>query len=219
MDSLRREDLTALFRRVAETLADKSEELGEMDALMGDGDLGLTMKKGFGALPEAAEALDEPDLGKAFMKLGLKLTAAAPSTMGFLLGAGFMAGGGAVIGRRELDAAGYALFLQNFADGVARRGRCAPGDRTVLDAVDAAAKAAAALLTENPGASLGDAANAAVLGAQAGAEATCAMKPKFGKAAVHAAAAEGVRDQGACAALYMLQGFRVFLTARALSVK
>jgi len=211
MDSFGREDLPALFRCVAEVMSEKSEELGEMDARMGDGDLGLTMKKGFGVLPELAEALDEPDLGKAIMKMGMNMATIIPSTMGFLMGSGLIAGGRAVAGRKEMDAAGYALFLRGFADGIARRGKCAPGDRTVLDAVDAAAQKVEALLEMNSGVTLKEAANAAAEGAEAGAEATRAMKPKFGKAAVHMAAAKGVRDQGACAGLYMLQGFHKFI--------
>ena len=34
------------------------------------------------------------------------------------------------------------------------------------------------------------------------------MEPKYGKAAVHKAAAAGQLDQGACAGMYMVQGCR-----------
>ena len=37
------------------------------------------------------------------------------------------------------------------------------------------------------------------------------MEPKYGKAAVHKAAAVGQVDQGACAGLYMVQGCRDYI--------
>ena len=49
---------------------------------------------------------------------------------------------------------------------------------------------------------------AACQGAAAGVEATKDMVPKFGKAAVFAAKAAGVADQGAVAGMYMIQGLK-----------
>ena len=50
--------------------------------------------------------------------------------------------------------------------------------------------------------------DAALKGAEEGVHATESMVPKFGKAAVHAAKAEGVPDQGAVAGKYLLEGIR-----------
>ncbi|HCE74154.1 MAG TPA: hypothetical protein DEP67_06860, partial [Lachnospiraceae bacterium] len=44
-------DLPALFQGVADIFEEQKDHLCEMDAAMGDGDLGLTMSKGYGALP------------------------------------------------------------------------------------------------------------------------------------------------------------------------
>jgi dihydroxyacetone kinase-like protein len=50
MDKYTTDNIAELFEGVAEIFAEKKEELCEMDANMGDGDLGLTMDKGYGAL-------------------------------------------------------------------------------------------------------------------------------------------------------------------------
>ena len=50
-------------------------------------------------------------------------------------------------------------------------------------------------------------------GADEGVEATKDMLPKFGKAAVHAAKAKGVADQGALAGYYMLLGLKNYFCA------
>ena len=52
MDCMKYHELPAFFQGAADIFAEKKEELCEMDANMGDGDLGLTMEKGFGALPQ-----------------------------------------------------------------------------------------------------------------------------------------------------------------------
>ena len=49
MDKILFEQLPELFESVAAVFADKRDELCDMDAKMGDGDLGLTMDKGYGA--------------------------------------------------------------------------------------------------------------------------------------------------------------------------
>ena len=201
------DQLPELFEAVAAVMAQKAEELCEMDARMGDGDLGLTMRKGFGAMPELLRDISEPDMGKKLMKAGMKMSSVVPSTMGTLMASGIMTGGKAISGAEHLDAGVYLTYLQGFAAGIQKRGKCARGDRTVLDAIAAAADALADALAADPALSLAAAGEAALEGAKAGVEATRTMEPKYGKAAVHKAAAAGNIDQGACAGMYMISGY------------
>lgn len=210
MDHVTVEQIPLLFERVAEMFDEKRDELCDMDARMGDGDLGLTMAKGYGALPDLIRQCTEPkDLGKTLMKAGMKMASAVPSTMGTLMSSGVMEGGKALKGVSSLGAVELSVYLTAFAAGIQKRGKCQLGDRTILDAVDAAAKKAAE--AAEAGGSLTDVMRAAVEGGQAGVEATKEMTPKFGKAAVFAAKAHGVPDQGAVAGLYMLQGMANYL--------
>ena len=204
MNIIKTDGLSELFAVAAKAFADKKEELCDMDARMGDGDLGLTMSKGFGALPELLKENKEPDnIGKTLMKSGMKMAALVPSTMGTLMASGIMEGGKRLNGSTELSATALADFWEGFSEGIKKRGKCQPGDRTVLDAADSAARAAKEVLSKDPQASIEAVAKAVRDGAEAGMEATKAMKPKFGKAAVHEATAEGVADQGACACFYL----------------
>ncbi|MCI6795495.1 MAG: dihydroxyacetone kinase subunit L [Lachnospiraceae bacterium] len=210
MERMTREQLPDFFRSIASMFAGHAAELCEMDAKLGDGDLGLTMKKGFGALPEIAENLEEPDLGKAVMKCGMKLSSVIPSTMGFLMGSGLMGAGRTLTGKTEMTGSDLAGFYRGYADGIIKRGKCSPGDRTILDAVNGAASEAEKLVKEKPDAGFEEVAAAAEKGAEKGAEATRNMIPKFGKAAVHQEAAAGVRDQGAVAGFYLAAAIAEF---------
>lgn len=204
MDELKMNDWVAVMEEIAGVMTDNADHLCEMDANMGDGDLGLTMKKGYCALPQLFADIEEEDMGKRLSKSGLKMSSVVPSTMGTLMASGWMEGGKRLVGKTSVDAAGFAAFLRGFADGIIKRGKCAPGDRTVLDAIDPAAVAAEAAAAS--GAGLVETARAALKGAEAGLEATKNMAPKYGKAAVFAAKAIGVEDQGARAGMLLVKG-------------
>ena len=79
MTTITCDQLPALFEGVAALFAEKREELCDMDANMGDGDLGLTMDKGYGALPDLLrENMEAGDAGKTLMKAGMKMSSVVP---------------------------------------------------------------------------------------------------------------------------------------------
>lgn len=205
MDSIGDKELPELFQGVADIFAEKKEELCEMDARMGDGDLGLTMQKGYGELPRLIrESREDGNIGKTLMKAGMKMAALVPSTMGTLMSSGIMEGGKLLAGKEEMGPEELSKFLTGFAAGIQKRGKCRLGDRTILDAVDEGARRAEASFAagENMKAIIG----AAVEGARTGVEATKDMLPRYGKAAVFSAKAKGIPDQGAVAGQYFLEG-------------
>jgi len=204
MDKMGVDEVIAMFESVAEIFAQKKDELCEMDAAMGDGDLGLTMNKGYGELPQLLrDNSAEGDIGKMLAKGGMKMSSVVPSTMGTLMSSGIMGAGKALKGKTELEPADLITFYRAFADGLAKRGKTQLGDRTILDALDAGANAAAEV---DPSEGFKAIAAAAVEGAKQGVEATKDMLPKYGKAAVFSAKAKGIADQGAVAGCYLDTG-------------
>lgn len=215
MDKITIDDVPDMFDCVGKIFADKKDELCQMDAVMGDGDLGLTMSKGYGALPGfLRELTGEGDIGKMLFKGAMKMQNTVPSTMGTLMSSGVMQAGKALKGKTELVPSDMVAYVEAFAEGIKKRGKCELGDRTILDSVDAAAKSARSLIDSKLDASFLEVMDAAVDGAKEGCEATKEMLPKFGKAAVHAAKAKGVIDQGALAGQYMLQGLQAYFSEK-----
>ena len=132
------EQIPDLFDAVGRLFVQKKEELCEMDAMLGDGDLGLTMSKGYAALPDLmrqeAPAADS-DIGKMMMKAGMKMSSLVPSTMGFLMSTGVMEGGKALKGKQQMDGNALADYLNGFAAGIQKRGKCQEGQRTIYDSI------------------------------------------------------------------------------------
>lgn len=212
MDSITFEQVPDLFDQVGACFIEKKEELCEMDAAMGDGDLGLTMSKGYGALPDILRQEGPAagrDIGKLLMKGSMKMTSLIPSTMGFLMSTGLMEAGKKLKGVDEIGPVELAAFLEGFAEGIAKRGKCTAGQRTIYDAIAPAANAAKHSADSH--ADLQHVIAKALDAASDGVEATKAMVPVFGKAAVHASKASGVADQGAVAGYYLIQAIHDFI--------
>lgn len=216
MDKILFEQVPDLFAAVGALFVEKKEELCEMDAKLGDGDLGLTMSKGYAALPDLMRAEAEGaagDIGKMLMKAGMKMSSLVPSTMGFLMSTGVMEGGKTLKGKTELDGAALAEYLEGFAAGVQKRGKCEAGQRTIYDAILPAAQAAKKAAAD-PAVSLETVITAALEAAKDGVEATKDMIPVFGKAAVHAEKSKGVADQGAVAGYYKILGLSNYILGK-----
>lgn len=216
MEKILFEQIPELFDAVGAMFLEKKEELCRMDARLGDGDLGLTMSKGYAALPDLmrteAEAASK-DIGKMLIKAGMKMSSLIPSTMGFLMSTGVMEGGKALKGKSELDGAALADYLGGFASGIQKRGKCELGQRTIYDAVYPAACAAAEIVRADASASLQEVITEALHAAKDGVEKTRDMVPVFGKAAVHAGQSMGIPDQGAMAGYYKILAMSKYINS------
>ena len=140
------------------------------------------------------------------------MTSLVPSTMGFLMSTGVMEGGKALKGKQQMDGNALADYLNGFAAGIQKRGKCQEGQRTIYDSILPAARAAKEAADGQ--ASLEQVISAALKAAQAGVEATKDMVPVFGKAAVHAQKCKGVADQGAVAGCYKIQGMADYICGK-----
>lgn len=82
--------LKRLLACIAEVMQENRENLIQLDSIVGDGDLGLTMSDGFKAASESIQNTDETDIGKLLYMAGKAMSVAVPSTMGTLMASGLM---------------------------------------------------------------------------------------------------------------------------------
>ncbi len=207
MDKITVSDLKALMLRLGEVMTAEKERLCQLDAEIGDGDLGLTMSKGFNGTAQAVQSMEEPDIGKLLMKAGMQLNAIVPSTMGTLMSTGLMQGGKAIVGTEAIGAREYAVFLDAFSKGLMKRGKAELGDKTIIDAMEPAARKA----EETAELSLKECTAAAAAGGEDGVENTKSMVSKHGKAAVFREKTIGKPDPGAIVALLFLKTIADFV--------
>lgn len=201
-----------LFVRLAEVMQAKRDRLIEMDSVFGDGDLGLTMSKGFQAANTALQTSEEPDLGKLLYLAGKTMASSVPSTMGTLIANGWMQAGKALRGKTELDGAGIALLFEAFYRGIAELGGAKPGEKTILDAFTGSL----AFLQEIPFETqpVSKVANELRRIADSDVSATANMLARHGRAAIRGETSRGVVDPGAEVGRLIIECFMDVLEGR-----
>lgn len=129
------------LRRIAAHMETVADELNALDGQLGDGDLGVTMQRGGRALHDILPTLPA-DVGIALMACAQAMTKVSGSSYGTLLATGLMAAAKATRGRTEVPWSEMAALLRGALEAMMTRGKASLGDKTVLDALDAAAGAA-----------------------------------------------------------------------------
>ena len=197
--------IISILKEVASDFRNHSEELRQLDAVIGDGDLGVTVELGSKALLEYLASPAEDDIGQLLAKCGLQFNKASPSTFGTLLASAFMGAGKAAMGKTKIETEELGMIADGAVDGIKKRGKSEVGDKTMLDCLVPAVEALKKELADGVG--LEAALNAAVTAAEEGMKATIPMMSRHGRASWHREKTIGVQDAGATAMYYLIESF------------
>ena len=165
------------------------DRLNAADGALGDGDLGVTMTRGMVLVAETAPDLPD-DLGQALLRCAQAFTRSSGSSYGTLLATGLMAMAKATKGRTTIDVAELSGLVGAAQDAMIARGKAELGGKTVLDSLDAVAKALDGVA--DPAA----AAEAAPRAARAALDAFRDRPATVGRARIFAARSRGLDDPG-----------------------
>ena len=197
-------NMASILKEVMSDFKSHSEELRQLDAVIGDGDLGVTVELGSKALGEYLASPVPDDAGQLLAQCGLQFNKASPSTFGTLLASAFMGAGKAVMGKKEIGIEELGLMADGAVDGIRKRGKAEVGDKTLLDCLVPAVEV---FKKELAGKGLEGALKAAVTAAEEGMKATIPMMSKHGRASWHREKTIGVQDAGATAMYYLIESF------------
>ena len=137
--------LRLALARARRTIDRHAAALTRLDAVLGDGDHGDNLSIGFRAVEELIAGLPPETLpGDLLRSVGHCLISAVGGASGPLYGTAFIEAGFRAGDADVIDAPLAASMLEAATDGLARRGRCAVGDKTILDTLEPAATALAA---------------------------------------------------------------------------
>lgn len=197
------EYLVSFLREAKDIMAENREYLINLDSVVGDGDLGLTMSDGFLAAYEAVAEKGETDAGRLLYQAGKAMSTAVPSTMGTLMASGLMQAGKALKGNTELSPGQVAELFQAYLEGVANRGKAKIGDKTFLDGLAPGVEALKEAV--EAGEDLPTASAKAAAAAQKGFENTVGMLAVHGRAATRGEASRKLQDPGAAVAALLMK--------------
>lgn len=195
--------MRAGLARCGQIVAQHQAYLTRLDVVLGDGDHGDNLVIGFRAVDDLLRELPpETTPGEILRAVGHRLVAAVGGASGPLYGTAFIEAGYRAGVARILDERTLAAMLVAAADGLSRRGRCVPGDKTILDTLHPAAAAYAEMIDK--GADSPTAAAAAIRAASRGMRGTRDLVARRGLAMRLGERSVGYRDPGATSCLLLL---------------
>lgn len=131
----------AYVRRCGAAVRRHAELLTHLDATLGDGDHGDNLLIGFSAVDEILDAAEPATIGAILSTVGTALVTSVGGASGPLYGAAFIEAGFAARAMDRIGVAELATLARAAADGLARRGRCRVGDKTIFDTLEPTAEA------------------------------------------------------------------------------
>ena len=127
--------------KIAQLMEESADELNAADGLLGDGDLGITMVRGFREINGVRDSLPD-DVGMALFQCAKAFTKSSGSSYGTLLATGLMSVAKKKKGQQEIQFEEISLLLNDALDAMKQRGKAELGDKTVLDVIAASSQAA-----------------------------------------------------------------------------
>jgi triose/dihydroxyacetone kinase / FAD-AMP lyase (cyclizing) len=195
-----------------DALVGAESELTEMDRIVGDGDLGTSMKRAASVLKGALDTYPADDVAATLKALGHTLCHELGGSSGPLYGVLFLRAGSVL---KSAAGAGLPQWIHAIDEGaraISELGGAKPGDRSMMDALY---PFIASLRAAAPNRSLRDALLAAVDAAHRGAESTAQMMPRVGRSSYLRDRVLGHPDPGAVALALWLGAVTEVLVGRA----
>nr|WP_216360084.1 dihydroxyacetone kinase subunit DhaL [Variovorax boronicumulans] len=203
-----------VVRDLIDAIVANRQHLSEIDGLIGDGDHGINMAKGFTGCGTRLDALGPraASLPAALEQLSQALMDDIGGSMGPLYGRFFLGFVDTLAPHEQLDAALFGEALAVAVANVQAMGKAQVGDKTLIDTLVPARDAYAAALAN--GSDFAACLQAMGAAAQQGRDATKALQARIGRSARLGARSIGVLDAGATSCCLILQTLAASLQRR-----
>ena len=195
MSSTAQQQVDLVVRTIAQAAVDNEKYFGDLDAVVGDGDFGYSLARGFENVLAGWDDVDRSDIGTFLKKIGMVITARIGGTSGPIWGTAFMRAGMAAGATDTLTGDQVVAMLRSAVEGIKARGQSDVGDKTLLDVLVPVTDRLEAEVAA--GADAGQALAAVAATAREAAEATVDMVARRGRASYTGERSRGSVDAGA----------------------
>ena len=112
------EQVLEILHAIGEKITEEKLYLTELDNVIGDGDHGINLARGFAEVEKKRPMMEGKDIGTMLKTAGMALVSTVGGASGPLYGTAFMQAGKALAGKTELDAQDLLTILDAFVAGV-----------------------------------------------------------------------------------------------------
>lgn len=197
------EKAALIVRTIAETAVANESYFCDLDAVVGDGDFGYSLARGFSMLVDGWDSLRYDDVGGLLKDTAAVLASRIGGTSGPIWGTAFLRAGMSLAGNEDPDDEQIVAALRAAVEGIVARGKAELGDKTLLDALVPSIDRLESELAA--GRSGGEALSDAAQTARASAEATKELVARRGRASYVGDRSRGSVDAGAMAVAVMFE--------------
>jgi dihydroxyacetone kinase-like protein len=205
-------DTEFVVRSIAQTAVDNEKEFGDLDAVVGDGDFGYSLARGFEIVLADWDGFDRSSPSAFLQKVGMVISGRIGGTSGPLWGTAFLRASMSVKGKDEVSGSDALAMLRNAIDGIKARGNSDVGDKTLLDAMVPVADALEADLAA--GTDAGSTLQHLAGVARQSADQTSMLQARRGRASYTGERSIGSPDPGAVAVAVILERLSAEWAAR-----
>jgi dihydroxyacetone kinase-like protein len=196
-------DVEYVVHTLATTAVEKEKEFGDLDAVVGDGDLGYSLARGFEKVLGDWDGYKRDDAGTFLQQVAVTITSRIGGTSGPLWGTAFLRASSVAKSVDVIDGTAAVAMLRAAADGIKTRGNANLGDKTLLDALVPATDELERQIAA--GASPSECRAAFAKTARECADATSALEAKRGRASYSGTRSIGSPDAGAVAIAIIIE--------------
>ncbi len=196
-------DVEFVVRVIAQTAVDNEKYFGDLDSVVGDGDFGYSLARGFEIVLADWDTLDRTDTGTFLQKIAMIITGRIGGTSGPIWGTAFLRAGAVAKKSETLDGAVIVDMLTAAIEGVKARGGADVGEKTLLDAVVPMRDTIATHVAQGADAQV--VLDAAATTARTSAEATSVLQARRGRASYTGERSIGSPDAGAIAVAVIVE--------------
>jgi dihydroxyacetone kinase-like protein len=201
----RTEGVVAALKAAADTVVAHRDELVELDRVIGDGDHGENLQRGFQTFVVALTRSTPDKPGAVVKLLATTLISTVGGAAGPLYGTACLRAATSLGDAEELTPETTVAALRAALGGVVARGKAEVGDKTMVDALTPAVDAAAEALES--GADIAGVLAAAADAAEKGAESTVPLVARKGRASYLGERSANHLDPGARSTSLLLRAF------------
>ena len=197
------ETLQKMFADGARLIIEKEPYLTEIDSVIGDGDHGIGMKRGFSAVAGLLAGKSFSWADELCQAVSMELIRSMGGASGVIFGTMFFGGISRLPHKDTVSGEELADYFYEGEQAIERRGRSKPGQKTMLDAL----YPAVCTMKDHAEAEIPEMFSAAHRAALKGMEESKSILPRVGRSKNFREGAVGLPDPGAVSVCYLFQAF------------
>lgn len=129
------EILLKIIDNMGKAIIENKELLTDLDREIGDSDHGINMSKGFTAVINKLDEMEDMDWGSILKTVAMTLISNIGGASGPLYGTAFLRAATVVNGKMEVEKEDIINMFEKAIEGIKMRGKSDKGDKTMLDSI------------------------------------------------------------------------------------